>query len=74
MTRQRIIIAGLILASAGIAAAQISWDLNADGGVDEAEFSALLFNGYDGDGSGTIDAGEITLVEADLAEDGVLSR
>lgn len=49
-------------------------DLNGDGGVDEAEFNALLFNRYDGDGSGTLDAEEIAMVEADLAEDGLLAR
>lgn len=52
----------------------VNMDLNGDGGVDEVEFNALLFNRYDGDGSGTIDTGEIALVEADLAEDGLLAR
>lgn len=52
----------------------VNMDLNADGGVDEAEFNALLFNRYDGDGSGTIDTGEMALIEADLAEDGLLAR
>lgn len=58
----------------GVVGEYANMDLNGDGGVDEAEFNALLFNRYDGDGSGTIDAGEIALIDADLAEDGLLAR
>ncbi|SFI41159.1 EF-hand domain-containing protein [Jannaschia pohangensis] len=49
-------------------------DLNGDGVVDEAEYNALLFNRYDTNGSGTIETEEMAQVEADLAEDGMLSR
>lgn len=49
-------------------------DLNGDGGVDEGEYNALIFNRYDGDGSGTIDTTEMAAVEADLAAGGMLSR
>ena len=52
----------------------VNMDLNGDGGVDEAEYNALLFNRYDGDGSGTLDAEETAMIEADLAEDGLLAR
>ncbi|WP_179380412.1 EF-hand domain-containing protein [Jannaschia marina] len=52
----------------------VNMDLNGDGGVDEAEYNALLFNRYDGDGSGTIEGEEIAQVETDLAEDGLLDR
>ncbi|MCK0167010.1 hypothetical protein MWU52_05545 [Jannaschia sp. S6380] len=49
-------------------------DLNGDGGVDEAEYNALLFNRYDVDGSGAIEAAETAAIEADMAEDGMLAR
>tara|TARA_R110000850_G_scaffold104724_1_gene215370 strand:+ start:335 stop:700 length:366 start_codon:yes stop_codon:yes gene_type:complete len=58
----------------GVVGEYANMDLNGDGGVDEAEFNALLFNRYDGDGSGALEAEEIAMVEADLAEDGLLAR
>ena len=47
-------------------------DLNADGGVDGDEFSAILFNRYDADGSGRIDAAETADLHMDIAKDGLL--
>ncbi|MGB3556437.1 MAG: hypothetical protein WBA25_17550 [Jannaschia sp.] len=49
-------------------------DLNADGGVDADEYTAILFNRYDENGSATIDAEEMPLIEADLAAGGMLSN
>ncbi|MEM9798558.1 MAG: hypothetical protein AAF919_18860 [Pseudomonadota bacterium] len=51
----------------------VNMDLNGDGGVDAAEYNALLFNRYDTDGSGAIEAAEQELIEADLSEDGLLT-
>ena len=48
-------------------------DLNGDGMVDEAEYNALLFNRYDQDGTGMLEAAEIELIEADMASGGMLS-
>ncbi|UWQ16219.1 hypothetical protein [Jannaschia sp. M317] len=52
----------------------VNMDLNGDGGVDSAEFGAVLFNRYDTDGSATIDATEIGALDADLAAGGLLAQ
>ncbi|WGH78265.1 EF-hand domain-containing protein [Jannaschia ovalis] len=52
----------------------VNMDLNGDGGVDSTEYNALLFNRYDTDGSGAIEASEMAMIDADLATGGMLSQ
>lgn len=47
-------------------------DLNADGTVDEGEYAGILFARYDADGSGALDATELSATNTDLAPGGLL--